>query len=140
MSLKFYLDNHHGKRRHMIWAKAEVDEGKESQAVMRIAGADGLFENSSIEHMKAGESYRFRLSNDEVLEGKALRVLPQGKSEFAGAIRNLNNGLFRIGTGTKYMFLWLALYDMPEPKVKQLKDKLKTRFGEMFERTSVGLA
>jgi uncharacterized protein YndB with AHSA1/START domain len=127
-SLAHYLTHHRGKSRQMIKASTLFDGASGGKPFERIAEAHGLFEGKTLRDLKVGDRYKIRLSETDVIEGVVAQVQPSGMDQFAGTVENMNNGLFRIGSGMRFCFTWLALYGYRENDFAHLEPLLKSKF------------
>ncbi|MCB1059908.1 MAG: SRPBCC domain-containing protein [Calditrichaeota bacterium] len=135
-SLSHYLTYHYGKKRSMLKTSTMFDSAESEKPYERIVHAEGLFEGKTLSELKVGGRYKVKLSDKDTIEGVVVQAQPHGMDQFAGTVENWNNGLFRIGSGSKFCFTWLALYDYKDQDVVHLEPLLKKKFEQALAVTA----
>lgn len=114
-NLKYYLEEHPGARRRMIWDRRPAKESRES-AWRRILGRLGLGVEPRPEELGPGDRFTCRLAEGVELEGSARFVNPP--VHFAGSIDSIPGTLLFVelepGSDVWHCGFWISTYDVDE--------------------------
>jgi uncharacterized protein YndB with AHSA1/START domain len=129
--LAHYLANHRGSDRHIGWGT--VSSGASHSAVwQRLLGPGGY--HLEAKALLPGEPYSARTPAGDRFSGVIVLHLPE--REFVGTVRELEEGLFRLGTwsggGAVGVNLWIATWS---PARKAQATELGKRAQEFLDRT-----
>ncbi len=132
-SLRHYLERHRGTIRRVAWSLVTLEVPWE-EAWKRLMSRDGLLREGEIEGLKEGDRYSIKTATGQALSG-VVHIVNIG-TDFAGSVENLNDGLFRVGIEAAQKgvsaVLWLATYDLPQPRVLELKDGFESILKALF--------
>ncbi len=130
LSLKHYLEHHRGKGREAFWLRRPIEDAR--QAWGRLVSPTGLVRVADVGTLKRGDRVRFELSSGDSIEGVVYQN--ETPTEFGFSVKNLNNGLMRVGCevcgGQLEAHLWVSLWALPSERLRDLKRRLERAFDE----------
>jgi hypothetical protein len=108
--LAFYLERHRGKSRHAAMAYLTWNEPQDV-TWRRLLSADAFA--LSAKKLDSGQPYTLEVSTGDSFDGIVQHHIAD--RDFAGTVRALDDGVFRIGThramGKTGISVWIASYD-----------------------------
>jgi uncharacterized protein YndB with AHSA1/START domain len=108
-NLALYLARHRGKDRHVAWATGSTAE-PQAAVWRRLLGPGGFAIEAH--RLAAGEPFTLRTPGGDTLSGIIQLHIPD--REFLGIARELDDGVFRLGTwaaaGATGVHVWLATW------------------------------
>ena len=106
-SLRHYLQRHHGRDRHVGWARASSPLSIDDTWA-RLVGPDGF----SVGGATAGQPYQLDTPTADHFSGTTELAIP--RREFFGTVRELDDGVFRVSSypaaGQVGVTVWAATY------------------------------
>lgn len=133
-SLRHYLERHLGTPREVAWSMTQVEVPPE-EAWNRLMSESGLLAEGSLSDASEGDSFRIETALGDELQGTVHVYDPP--TDFSGTVRNVNDGLFRVGVepghgGGLHVVLWLATYGVKEATVQILQGHFESLLGALF--------
>ena len=129
-SLRNYLENHLGKDRHIAWVTKKI-ELTTAEAWKRIAGADALLAEGSLDGLAPADRYGLTTVHADRFEGEV--IMNEAPWLFAGTVENLDHSLMRVGvedcTGVKTAMFWVSTWGEPSRAAA-----IRSRWTEVFAK------
>jgi uncharacterized protein YndB with AHSA1/START domain len=132
-SLRHYLENHRGRPRLVAWVRRRTDI-PHAEAWKRFSSGQGLLRDGSLDGLREGDRYAISAATGDRFEGVVLFLGPP--QDFSGTVETLNNALIRVHLeellGVRHLWVWLAVYDLPQKEVDAFRDRWQTLLETLF--------
>ena len=131
-SLRFYLERHQGRDRHLARVSRSVS-GSPLAVWQKLTGPGG-FQLNPVEPV-AGGRFEVTTPNGDRLHGTAVVVLPQ--RSLSGIVKEMGNALFRLSTwkdtqGRTQVWVWVASYGKSDAPLKAFTESTRRALEQLF--------
>jgi uncharacterized protein YndB with AHSA1/START domain len=136
--LREYMENHLGKPRSVVWARALTDLPTDT-IWERLTSENGLVAEGALSLLESGDPYFFKTVHGDVFRGVTRASNPP--KEFYGTVENLGHAVMRVHIfgfqGRRDIHVWLSAYDLPRTEVDTLRTHWKDMLEELFPEAEI---